>query len=67
MKYTASFSNGTTISKNSKRNLTHAYIIKNQWNTFTGFAGSEDLAKKAARMAHGTVNFIEIVKAQQGV
>ena len=67
MKYSATFSNGTTISKNSKRNYTHAYIIKNQWNTFTGFAGSEELAKKAARMAHGTVEFVEIVKATEGV
>jgi hypothetical protein len=61
MTYTATFSNGTTISRNSKRNFTHAYIVKNQWNTFTGFASSEESAKKSATMQHGTVEFCEIV------
>lgn len=67
MKYSATFSNGLTISKNSKRTYTHAYIIKNQWNTFTGFAGSEALAKKGAYMPHGTVEFFEIVTVTKGV
>lgn len=61
MKYTATFSNGTTISRNSKREFTHAYIVKNQWNTFTGFAGSEELAKKSATMQYGVVEFREII------
>lgn len=61
MTYTAKFSDGTTISSNSKRNFTHAYIIKNQWNTHTGFAGSEESAKKSATMQYGVVEFREIV------
>ena len=60
--YTATFSNGQTITKNSSRVYTHAYIIKNQWNTHTGFASSEALASKSARMQYGTVEFREIVE-----
>ena len=60
MKIQATFSNGQIISRNTKKTLTHAYQAKNQWNTFTGFARSEDLAKKAA--TYGNPHHIEIVK-----
>jgi hypothetical protein len=48
MKVTATFSDGTTISRNTEKNYTHAYTVTNQWQTFTGFASSEMLAKRAA-------------------
>ena len=63
MKIQATFSNGQTISRNTNKTLTHAYQAKNQWNTFTGFAGSEELAKKAAN--YGKPHHIEIVKIME--
>ena len=61
MKITATFSNGKTISRNTTKQYTHAYIVENQWNTYTGFSTSEEGAKKAATMKYGTVEFREIV------
>lgn len=66
MKVTATFSNGKTISRNSKKAFTHAYIIENQWNTYTGFSTSEEGAKKACHMKYGTVEFREIVTVTTG-
>ncbi len=62
MKVTATFSNGKTISRNSKKAYTHAYIVENQWNTFTGFSTSEQAARKAATMKYGTIEFREVVE-----
>lgn len=68
MKITATFSNGKTISRNTTKTLTHAYIVRNQWQTFTGFAGSEMLAKRASASdsKHGQIEFLEIVSVQTG-
>jgi hypothetical protein len=60
MKVTATFSNGQTISRNTSKVLTHAYRAVNQWQTFTGFAGSKELAQKAA--GYGKPHTIEIVE-----
>lgn len=62
MRYSATFSNGVTITRNSDKAYTHAYYIKNHWNAVSkGFAGSEDLARKACKMQHGNVTFAEVV------
>ena len=61
MKITATFSNGKTISRNTYKPYSHAYMVTNQWQTFTGFASSESLAKKAANMQYGNIEFLEIV------
>jgi hypothetical protein len=63
MKITATFSNGSTIARNSSKPLTHAYRAVNQWQTFTGFAGSEELARKAAQ--YGNPLEIEVVTVNQ--
>jgi hypothetical protein len=62
MKITATFMNGQTISRKTTMNLTHAYQVKNQWQTFTGFASSEELALKSAKefTKYGTPEHIEI-------
>ena len=65
MKLTATFSNGQTISRNTTKTLTHAYQAINQWQTFTGFAGSEELAKKAAN--YGNPHHIEIINIKEVV
>lgn len=65
MKITATFSNGQTITRNTKKTLTHAYQATNKWQTFTGFAGSEELAKKAAN--YGNPHHIEIVNIKEVV
>lgn len=64
MKVTAIFSDGTQVVRNTTRPLTHAYLVRNQWQTFTGFASSESLAKKAvvSDSKHGTVEHSEIVE-----
>ena len=68
MKYTATFSNGKTISRNSKRNYTHAYMV---WcanldgTTYVakyGFSGNEELAKKASILASIYVVKSEVVE-----
>lgn len=48
MNITATFSTGKIITKNTKKQLTHAYRAVNKWQTFTGFASSKELAQKAA-------------------
>jgi hypothetical protein len=63
MKVTVTFSNGQTISRNTTKTLTHAYQATNQWQTFTGFAGSEELAKKAA--SYGNPHHIEIINIKE--
>ena len=63
MKVIATFSNGQTISRDTTKPLTHAYQAINQWQTFTGFAGSEELAKKAAN--YGNPHHIEIVNIKE--
>ena len=63
MKIKATFSNGQTISRNTQKTLTHAYQAINQWQTFTGFASNEALAKKAAN--YGNPHYIEIVNIEE--
>jgi hypothetical protein len=65
MKIKATFSNGQTISRNTQKTLTHAYQAINQWQTFTGFASNETLAKKAAN--YGNPYHIEIVNIEECV
>ena len=64
MKITATFSNGQTVSKNTKRTLTHAYQTMFEHNgskyAYTGFAGSKELATKAA--GFGKYISIEVVE-----
>lgn len=68
MKVTATFSNGHTISRNTTRAYTHAYIVKNQWNTFTGFSANEKSAMAAAKSycKYGTVELCEVVQVTSG-
>ena len=67
MKITATFSNGQTISRDTTKTLTHAYQAVNQWQTFTGFASSEELAKKAAKsdVRYGSIKSIEIIHVEE--
>ena len=48
MKVTATFSNGKTISRNTTKQLAFAYRSVNIYQEFTGFASTEELARKAA-------------------
>ena len=59
MKVTATFSNGQKISRNTSKELTHAYRSVTKYQIFTGFAGSEELARKAA--SYKSPSEIEIV------
>lgn len=64
MKLQATFSNGLTISRTTNKQLTHAYLVKTNWNTFKGFAGSLELAQKASSYVPKqgeTILFKEIV------
>lgn len=63
MKITATFSDGSTIARNTSKTLTHAYRAVTKWQTFTGFAGSEELARKAS--AYGKPHTVEIVLVNQ--
>jgi hypothetical protein len=67
MKIKATFSDGTTLSRNTDKILTHAYQVINQWQTFTGFAGSELLAKRAVvqNSRFGTISHTEIVEIEK--
>jgi hypothetical protein len=68
MKISATFSDGTTISRNTKQPLTYAYKSINIYQTFTGFATSEELARKAASSLGKKVpkpHTIEVVKVDQ--
>lgn len=48
---TATFSNGKTISRDSTKAFAYAYFAQNIYQSFTGFASSEEAAKRAARSA----------------
>lgn len=53
MKISATFINGQTISRNTSKNLTHAFQANFESEfgsySYTGFAGSEELAIKSAK------------------
>lgn len=72
MKVTATFSNGKTISRNSKRNYTHAYMVVSanpNGTTYVsdiGFASSKDLATKASKANSNYVVKSEIVEVTLG-
>lgn len=59
MKVTATFSNGKTITRNSNKPLAFAYRSVNIYQEFTGFASTEELARKAANQT-GKNKAIEI-------
>lgn len=63
MKVTATFSNGKTISRNTTRPLAFAYRSENIYQEFTGFATTEELARKAATQtgSKNKVHTIEVV------
>lgn len=67
MKVTATFADGTTISRNTSKPLAYAYRSVNIYQVFTGFAATEQLARKAATQtgSKNKVHTIEIVAAQQ--
>jgi hypothetical protein len=48
MKVTATFSNGKTISRNTSKPLAYAYRSENIYQEFTGFASTEEGARKSA-------------------
>jgi len=64
MKITALFSNGKTISRNTSKPLAYAYRSENIYQEFTGFATTEELARKAATQtgSKNKVHTVEIVK-----
>ena len=49
MQYKATFSNGKTIKRNSKREYTHAWFHKVGSSVDYGFAATAELAKKASK------------------
>jgi len=61
---TATFSNGQTISRNTTKQLAYAYRSVNIYQEFTGFASTEELARKAATQtgSKNKVHTVEIVK-----
>ena len=65
MKITATFKNGKTISRNTSKPLAYAYRSENIYQEFTGFATTEELARKAATQtgSKNKVHTVEIVKA----
>jgi hypothetical protein len=48
-KITATFSNGKTISRNSKKAFAFAWYAENIYQAHTGFAATADAARRAAR------------------
>lgn len=50
-KLTATFTNGRTIIRNSKKVFPYAWRSEDKWNVAYGFSSSETNAKKAARTA----------------
>ena len=52
----ATFSNGTTITRNSKKQYAYAWIASNKWNTSTGFSSNRQAAESAAKNCY---NFSE--------
>lgn len=69
--YTATFTNGTEITRNSKRTYSHAYAVFNQDGKVvfdcSGFSGSKESATKAAKsvVAFWTKTFTNKEQAQQ--
>jgi hypothetical protein len=64
MKVIATFSNGKTISRNTSKPLVYAYRSENIYQEFTGFATTEELARKAAKQTgKNKAHTIEVVKA----
>ena len=59
----ATFSSGKTISRNTTRPLDYAYYAVTRYQDFSGFAATEELARKAA--AYKSPSFIEIVKTEK--
>ena len=49
MKLTATFANGTTVTRNSKKSFAYAWVATNKWNTFTGFTSSKQTAESLAK------------------
>lgn len=49
MNLTATFTNGTKITRNSKKSYSFAWVATNKWNTFTGFTSSKKTAESAAK------------------
>lgn len=53
--YTATFADGATLSRNSKKEFTHAFrstfIVDGNTRSISGFASSELLARKAATVS----------------
>ncbi len=49
MTITATFTNGKTISRNSKKQYAYAWFASNKWNSFTGFTSSKQAAESAAK------------------
>lgn len=67
MKVTATFSNGKTISRNTSKQLAFAYRSENIYQEFTGFAATEELARKAAMQTGKNKPLtIEVVKTFAG-
>jgi hypothetical protein len=66
MKISATFSDGTTISRNSSKPLVYAYRSVNIYQVFTGFASTEEGARKAAgQTGKNKPHTIEVVKVDQ--
>lgn len=66
MKVTATFADGTTISRNTSKPLAYAYRSVNIYQVFTGFATTAELARKAAgQTGRNKPHTIEVVAAQQ--
>jgi hypothetical protein len=64
---TATFSNGKTISRNSKKAFGFAWFAANVYQTATGFASSLEAARSAARSAFNgcpPAHTIEVVETQ---
>jgi hypothetical protein len=51
MQITATFSTGKTIQRTTTKTYTHAYWAENIYQGTTGFASSEEKARKAAASA----------------
>ena len=62
----AIFSNGTTITRSSKKNYGFAWIASNDWNTSTGFTSSrksaESSAKNCYNFSESKTKFWEVVE-----
>lgn len=69
-KITATFSNGETISRNSKTPFGFAWYAENIYQSATGFASNADAARRAARSAFNgcpPAHTIEVVETQVAI